>query len=161
MNIREAKISDLEQITRIYNWAIKSTTATFDINEQNVDDRMDWFEQHTGKYPLVVAEVDGKTVGYSSLSKFREKEAFSATAELSVYIDPDYHGKGIGKALMKEILEKGKSSGFHVVISVITGGNEVSARMHEKFGFELCGRLKEVGRKFDRWQDVLFYELAL
>lgn len=161
MIIREAKLSDLQQMVDIYNWAIENTTATFDLNRQTTDDRMDWFTHHTGTHPLIVSELDGRVAGYCSLSKFRDKEAYAKTVEISVYIDPDYHGKGIGSALIEEIIKRAKQLGHHVIIAGITAGNDVSVKIHEKFGFELCGNMKQVGFKFGKWQDCLFYQLLL
>jgi phosphinothricin acetyltransferase len=160
VKIRRAELSDLEQITEIYNWAIRNTTATFDIIEQTVEQRRAWFEHYKGVYPLIVAEHDGRVAGYSSLSRFREKEAFARTVELSVYVHPDRHGNGIGTLLMQTIIDMAWKLGHHVIVSGITSGNEVSIKMHEKLGFNFCGRFSEVGFKFDRWQDVDFYQLV-
>ncbi|MCX7709584.1 MAG: GNAT family N-acetyltransferase [Clostridia bacterium] len=161
MLIREAVISDVERLASIYNWAVANTTASFDINVVSLENRREWFSHYGGVYPLIVAEEDGKVVGYSSLSKFREKEGYAKTVELSVYVDPEYHGRGIGKHLVAEILERGKKLGHHVIMAGITAGNDVSIKMHENFGFKLCGHMKEVGYKFDAWQDVLFYQLTV
>ncbi|MDF2939124.1 MAG: family acetyltransferase, partial [Paenibacillaceae bacterium] len=106
-------------------------------------------------------EIEGKVAGYSSLSKFREKEAYKSTVELSLYISPEYRGRGLGKALMEEILKLAQVKGFHTVISGITAGNEVSVHLHEQFSFDYIGNFREVGKKFGVWQDVLFYQLLL
>lgn len=161
IKIRSAETVDLDQITRIYNWAVINTTATFDIVEQTLEKRKDWFEHYGGLYPLIVAEIEGRVVGYSSLSKFREKEAYAKTVELSVYVDQEFHGRGIGTLLMEKILNMAEELGHHAVVSGITAGNEISIKMHEKFGFKFCGCFKEVGYKFGKWQDVLFYQLIL
>lgn len=161
MIIREATEEDLEQITEIYNWAVRNTTATFDLAPQNVAQRKAWFEQHGSLHPLFVAEASGRILGYASLSVFREKEAYSRTVELSVYISPDFQRNGIGTLLMKKIIELAGELGHHCVVSGITEGNEASVKMHENLGFRLCGCFHEVGFKFGRWQDVLFYELIL
>lgn len=157
--IRDAQIGDIEQIAEIYNWAVENTTATFDLEKQSLDNRKEWFRHYGGAHPLIVAELDGRVVGYCSLSKFREKQAYARTVEVSVYIHPEYHGKGLGKKLLGEIIERGRSLGHHVIIACITAGNDISVKMHEKFGFYFCGRLNAVGYKFDRWQDILFYQL--
>ena len=161
MIIRDAAISDVEDLARIYNWAVANTTASFDINRQTIENRLEWFGHYGGRYPLIVAELDGKVAGYSSLSKFREKEGYAGTVEISVYIDPDYHGKGIGKKLMEEIVDRGRKLGHHVIVACITAGNDISVKMHEKMGFEFCGNMKQVGYKFGKWQDILFYQLTL
>lgn len=159
--IRRAEEADLSRITEIYNWAVENTTASFDINPQTVEQRAVWFSHYNQKYPLIVCEIDGFVTGYACLSEFRVKEGYKNTCEMSVYIDPNFQNKGIGNRLMGEIIELGKNNGFHTIISVITSDNEVSIKMHEKYGFILSGHLKEAGFKFDRYLDCLFYQLLI
>lgn len=161
IKIRTADIGDIEQLTQIYNWAVENTTASFDFTSQSVEKRKEWFSHYGGAHPLIVAEADGKVAGYSSLSKFRDKEGYARTVEVSVYVHPEYHGKGIGTRLLKEIIDRGRELGHHVIVAGITAGNGVSIKMHEKFGFVFCGNFKEVGHKFDQWQDCVFYQLIL
>ncbi|MDF2926983.1 MAG: family acetyltransferase [Paenibacillaceae bacterium] len=161
MIIRDAIVEDLPGILEIYNDAIRRLTATFDLEEKTLEDRREWFSHYGAHHPLIVAHADGKIAGYSSLSMFREKEAFKSTAELSLYIAEDFRGRGIGKALMLEIVNRARKVGFHTIVSGITAGNEISVRMHEQFGFQYVGNFREVGSKFGRWQDVLFYQLML
>jgi len=159
--IRNAKEEDLERLTYIYNWAVENTTASFDLKPQTIEKRREWFSHYGDFYPLIVAEFDGEVAGYASLSKFREKEGYLKTVEVSLYIAPEYQNKGIGKILLERIIEEGKKRGFHVIIAGITAGNEVSVRLHEKFGFVFCARLNEVAYKFEKWQDCLFYQLIM
>lgn len=161
MIIREAVSSDIQGITEIYNWAVENSTATFDIVPQTLEARKQWLSHYGGQYPLIVCEKDGKIAGYASLSKFREKEAYARTVELSVYVHPDFQQQGIGRALMLKVIEMGKQLKHHTIISVITTGNDVSVRMHEQLGFSYTGELKGVGYKFDRWLDVVFYQLMI
>lgn len=135
--------------------------ATFDLDEFTLDERREWFSHYGGHYPLIVAEQDGVIAGYASLSRYREKAAYDRTVESSVYVHPKFHGQGIGKALMVDILERAKTCGHHVVIAGITSGNEASVRLHEGLGFQFVGRFREVGHKFGQWQDVDFYQLIL
>lgn len=159
--IRDAVQEDVPVILEIYNDAVRNLAATFDLEEKTLEERMEWFGHYGGSHPLIVAEVDGKVAGYSSLSMFREKEAYKSTVELSLYIAEDCRGRGLGKALMEEILRRARQNGFHTVISGITAGNEVSVRLHEYFSFDYIGNFREVGKKFGVWQDVLFYQLLL
>ncbi|MCQ6264856.1 GNAT family N-acetyltransferase [Fictibacillus sp. WQ 8-8] len=161
VNIREALLRDLPAILDIYNDAIKTLTATFDLEEQTLEERKVWFEKYGGDFPLIVAKLDGKVAGYCCLSPFRDKAAYSRTTELSLYISSEFRGQGIGNALMEDILKRAADLGYHTVISSITGGNEASVKLHKKFGFEFVGNFKEVGYKFDEWQDVHFYQLML
>ncbi|WP_243297991.1 GNAT family N-acetyltransferase [Bacillus litorisediminis] len=161
LHIREAVLNDLPAMLEIYNEAVRTLTATFDLEEQTLEERTLWFEKFNERYPLIVAELNGEVVGYSSLSKFREKPAYSQSTELSIYISSKHRGYGIGSALMKEILRRAKKLGYHTVIAGITAGNEESIKLHEKFGFEYMGRFKEVGYKFGEWQDVLNYQYMI
>lgn len=98
--IREARIDDVGELREIYNWAVKNTAATFDLEEVSMENRRNWFCHYNPEHhPLIVAELeisDKKkvVVGYSSLSEYREKAAYSKTVELSVYVHPDYHNQG-------------------------------------------------------------------
>jgi len=161
MEIRRAKIEDLGRITDIYNNAIINTTATFDIETKSVDSRRDWFNSHGEKLPIFVAEAD-EVMGWVSLSKLFDKGAYAGTVEISIYIDQQYRGKGVGNALMERIVFHAKDNDkIHTVIARITGENKVSVHLHQKFGFEFVGTLKEVGYKFSRYIDVHLYQLLV
>lgn len=161
LHIREAILDDLPSLLDIYNYAIENLTATFDIEVQTLEQRRIWFKQYGGNYPLIVAMWEGQVVGYSCLNPFRTKPAYSQTTELSIYISPKHQGLGVGSALMQEILHRARQLAYHTVIGGITGGNEVSVKLHTKFGFEYVGCFKEVGFKFGTWQDVHFYQLMI
>jgi phosphinothricin acetyltransferase len=161
LTIREARLEDLPAMLSIYNHAIETTTATFDLEVQTYEQREVWFHKYDDQHPLIVAEKDGQIAGYGSLSKFRDKEAYSKSVENSVYIDERFHRQGIGKALLQELVQRARQLGYHTVIAGITAGNDGSVKLHEAFGFELCGRFRQVGYKFDAWQDVEFYQLML
>ena len=163
MTIRKAELKDLEALTRIYNYEVINGTSTFDLYPRTLEERKVWFSEHNvGNHPLFVSEEDGEITGYVSLSKYREKEAYSATVELSIYIDPDHRGKGVATALMRFILDYArKDDTIHNVVSVITSGNAVSSHLHEKFGFTFCGRIPEVGHKFGEFRHIDNYCLIL
>ena len=156
--IREAKESDLGRITEIYNQAILTTTATFDTEPKTTEERKEWFQKHSEKYPLIVAELEGRVIGWASLTPWSDRCAYSDTAEISLYIDEAYRGKGIGKKLMSEIMEAGHRAKLHTVIARISEGNEVSVQMHKKAGFIIIGNMREVGRKFGKLLDVLLMQ---
>ena len=161
MIIRKAKLSDLQEITDIYNDAIKNTVATFDTKIKSLEEQKEWFNSHGKRYPIIVAEKDKVIVGWSALSKYSTRCAYSDTVELSLYIKEEFQGKGIGKSLMKRIIEEGKKVGLHVILARITDGNKISIHLHEMFGFEHVGILKEVGYKFDRCLDVYLMQKIL
>lgn len=161
--IRTAQLTDMPELLDIYNYEVLHGTATFDLHPKAMEERMVWFYEHNkDNHPLIVAELDGKAVAYASLSPYREKEAYAATVELSVYVSPDYRRRGIARRLIEAILDEARSrDDIHTVISVITGGNEASIRLHEEFGFEFCGCLREVGVKFGRKLDIVNYQLLV
>lgn len=160
--IRRAQRTDIPDILRIYNEAVIHLVATFDLVEQTLEQRTEWFEQlETRRYPILVAEDQTSVVGYCSLAPYKEKPAYAKTVELSLYIDRSYRGQGIGSKLMAAIIVQAQETGFHTILSGITGGNEASVKLHEKHGFVVAGCLKEVGYKFGEWRDVYFYQLLL
>lgn len=158
MWIRNAEAKDLPFIKEIENEAIIHTTAIFDLEEKSLVDKEKWFENLHGVYPILVAEWEEEVAGYGYLSPYNDKLAYQTTAELSLYVNRKYRGYGIGHGLMKALLEKARDYQFHSIISLITEGNEASERLHEKYQFSHVGTLKEVGNKFDEWQNVKLYQ---
>lgn len=154
IKIRNATLNDLKDITIIYNEAIVKTNATFDTEKKTIDEQKKWFESHGPKNPIIVAEQDENIVGWASLSEWSDRCAYSDTAEISLYVLEKYQGKGIGKKLMKSIVEQGKKAGLHTLIARITDGNEISVHLHKMVGFESIGVMKECGWKFNKRLDV-------
>ena len=163
MLIRKAEQKDLPELLAIYNYEVVNGVSTLDLNPRTLEDWQAWFDRHNvGNHPLYVAEIHGSVAGYSSLSSYREKEAYQSTVELSIYISPDFRKRGIATALMAHILEDAKADErTHAVVSVITAGNEASCKLHEKFGFTFCGTVPEVGMKFGKYQDIVTYSLMV
>lgn len=145
-------------ITDIYNEAILTTDATFDVELKSVSEQKVWFDDHGKKNPILVAVVDGAVQGWASLSKWSTRCAYTKTAEISVYVKQEYRGRGIGTRLMHDILAAGETAGLHTVLSRITAGNDVSVHLHEQAGFEHIGIMKEVGNKFGRTLDVVMMQ---
>ncbi|MDF2669359.1 MAG: family N-acetyltransferase, partial [Paenibacillus sp.] len=123
LRIRLACEQDLPFILAIYNDAIVKSSATFDLTMQTLAERQEWFQQFGDYYPLIVAELEGKIAGYCCLTAFRSKAAYARTAELSVYLDDDFQGRGLGSMLLAEIIRLAAARGFHVLVAGITGGN--------------------------------------
>ena len=163
MTIRRAKGTDIEELLAIYNYEVENGVATFDLVPKTLSEWWNWYNAHNiENHPLLVAAEYGKVVGYASLSSYREKEAYKSTVELSVYIHADYRKHGVATALMEAILAEARADERTLtVVSVITSGNVASEKLHEKFGFEHCGRIREVGMKFDRYLDIDNYRLGV
>jgi L-amino acid N-acyltransferase YncA len=158
IKVRKALVKDLKAITEIYNEAVLKTDATFDNTPKTLKEQREWFDEHGPHNPVLVADADGKVQGWASLSQWSSRCAYAATAEISIYIKEEHRNQGIGKLLMQAILDAGDEAGLHTVISRITGGNQVSVRLHEKFGFKHIGVMREVGNKFGRMLDVIMMQ---
>ncbi len=163
IEIRMAKEADLKRLLEIYNYEVEHGTATLDLNKKTMTEWKTWFGEHqSGLHPLIVAMTGGRIAGYASLSPYRQKEAYRSTVELSVYIAPEDRRKGIASALMEKILRMARENpGIHLVVSVITTGNQASERLHQKFGFTWCGTMHEVGFKMGRYLDIDNCELRV
>jgi L-amino acid N-acyltransferase YncA len=159
MNIRRAILTDLAQITEIYNDAIQKTTATFDIEPKTQAQQESWFSNHDDRHPVLVATDNGLITAWASLSQWSDRRAYSETAEISVYVREEYRRKGIGKQLMAAIIQEGKTAGLHTVIARIAGSNKVSADLCKSFGFQYIGTMREAGKKFGNLLDVHLMQL--
>ncbi len=161
MQVRLATLADAEAIRTIYNREVTGSTVTFDLVPRSLDDQRSWLAAHAGAHPAVVAEVGGRIVGFGSLSPYRDRPAYATTVEDSVYVDTDWRGKGVGKAVLAELVRLAGLHGFHSVMARIVDGHEASIALHRACGFELVGIEREVGRKFGRWLDVVVMERLL
>jgi L-amino acid N-acyltransferase YncA len=154
LRIGPAAPEHLPAITQIYNQAVLKTVATFDTPPKTLEEQKIWFAHHGPKYPVLVAEQDGFVVGWTSLTKWSDRCAYSDTAEISLYINEEHQGKGIGRKLLQAIMVEGQKAGLHTVIARIAQGGEASLNLHRSVGFEHIGTMKEVGRKFGKLLDV-------
>jgi phosphinothricin acetyltransferase len=159
--IRPATESDLPAIDEIYAWYIPRSTCTYDEQIPPPEARINWFGHRDQRHPVTVAEVDGEIVGWGSLSEFRDRSAYRFTCEDSVYVRHDMHGRGIGAALLADLIERARALGYHTIIAGCDGEQAASIALHQKFGFEQVAHFKRVGYKFDRWLDVVFMQLML
>ncbi|MCH7483999.1 MAG: N-acetyltransferase [Chloroflexi bacterium] len=159
--VHSATEADVPAILDIYNEAILHTTATFDIEPQTLDERLQWFRETRPPHCVIVAEDEGQVVGWGCLRGFRSRVAYRFTAEDSVYIHEEHRGSGVGTLLLAELIERAKEGGFHSVMAGMTEGNPASEALHRRFGFAEAGREREVGYKFERWLDVVWMQLML
>lgn len=159
--VRTFDEKDVAPSCALANYYIENTAVHFaykpDTEEQF---RQVWIEGRE-RYPWVAAEIDGVFAGYAKCGVWRTREAYALTAETGIYIAHGAQGKGVGRALYKELIERARAAGFHVLVAGATLPNEASVRLHEAVGFERVGVFSECGRKFDRWHDVIFWQLRL
>jgi L-amino acid N-acyltransferase YncA len=162
ITIREATANDLPELLEIYNDVILNTTSVYSEQPHTLAMRLVWFnERKQAGFPVIVAEQDGVIVGFGSYGHFRVWPCYRFTAEHSVYVHKDHRGKGISKLLLKELIALAKNADLHALIAGIDSDNEVSMKLHLQFGFTQVAHFKEVGFKFGRWLDLLFFELLL
>ena len=159
--IRRAASSDVDAMTVIYNEAILTTTATFDLEPKTTDDRMRWFKSHDDRHPILVAVVNEQVVGWASLSVWSPRAAYNDTAETSTYVKQEHRGMGIGRKLKQAIIDEATQLGFHTLIAGVAEGSEASLYLNESFGFEKVGTFREVGRKFGKLLDVTYLQKML
>jgi L-amino acid N-acyltransferase YncA len=162
MLIRDARDADLDAILEIHNRAIRESLAIWTEEEADRAERERWFADHEAVgHPVLVAEIDGAVAGYAAYGPWRSKTGYRHTVENSVYVHDDFQRRGVGKALMAELIERARAAGIHVMIAAIEAGNAGSIEMHRRFGFEEPVILREVGTKFGQWLDVAFMRLEI
>ena len=153
--IRTAVPADLPALVAIYNHYIVHTSVTFDLAPLTVADRQPWFDAHgtTGRYRLLVSVDDAdRVLGYAP------KAAYDTTVEMSIYCDAAVTGRGLGRALYGALFDVIAHEDIHCVVAGMTLPNDASRRLHEAFGFVEVGVFHRVGRKFDQFWDVGWYE---
>jgi phosphinothricin acetyltransferase len=162
IKIRDYQIQDCPVILDIINDAILNSSALYDYNERTLPTQEAIFDEKLQKgFPVIVAEINNEVVGFGYYNEFRFREAYKFTVEHSVYANKNYIGKGIGKLMLTELIERAKQQNLHTMIGVIDSENTNSIDFHKKFGFEEVGFLKETGFKFNRWLHSVFMQKML
>jgi L-amino acid N-acyltransferase YncA len=162
ITLRDAAENDLEAIDAIYNAYVASSDCTMQIEPGTREERSAWFATlRSSGFPVLVAVEGDEVLGWGSLSKYAERAGYRFTAENSVYLREDARGRGLGRKLLAELIARARARGLHSLIAKIVAGQTASLALHRAAGFVEVGRLPEVGRKFDRWIDVVFMQLRL
>jgi L-amino acid N-acyltransferase len=147
----------------ILNEAIVNSTALYDYRPRQLESMAAWFKaKEVGRYPVIgaVAE-DGRLMGFATYGSFRAWPAYKYSVEHSVYVHKDHRGKGIGFALMRQLIDTARNQQYHMLIGGIDLANRGSIALHERLGFSHAGTIKHAGFKFGRWLDLAFYQLIL
>jgi len=163
-SVRAATLDDLQALTDIYNHYVINTTITFDLRPFTAAERRSWFDDHhtSGPHRLLVATDEaGSCMGYASTSRWRAKPAYDTTVEASVYCRPDAIGTGCGTALYSALFESIEREDVRTIVAGISVPNPASISLHERFGFRPVGVFHAVGRKFDEYWDVAWFERPL
>jgi L-amino acid N-acyltransferase YncA len=162
MLIRQAVDADLDAILAIHNEAIAHSTAIWTDDVVERSDREEWLAARTAAGdPVLVAIENEQVAGYATYARWRAKYGYRNTVEDSLYIAGPYQGRGIGRALLVELIARARAAGHHVMLADIESGNAPSIGLHESLGFVEAGHLREIGTKFDRWLDLTILQLDL
>ena len=150
-------------ILDIFNEVIRNSTALFDYRERSAETMIAWFAaKQAGRFPVIgVEDPQGRLLGFASYGSFRAWPAYQYTVEHSVYVHAGHRGTGIGRQLLRALIERARDQQYHVLVGGIEAGNGASIALHESLGFALAGTVREVGYKFGRWLDLCFYQLTL
>jgi L-amino acid N-acyltransferase YncA len=161
--LRAATAADVAAIAAIYRPAVLHGTASFEIEPPDKAEMLRRFEAiTTAGYPYFVAELGGCIVGYAYASAYRTRPAYRFTVEDSVYIAPEAHGKGIGRMLLKALIDASTAGGYRLMVAVIGDSRQyASITLHRSLGFTFCGTIHSVGFKFGRWLDSVIMQLPL
>jgi phosphinothricin acetyltransferase len=161
-DFRLATLEDLPAILAISNWAAENTAANFAAEPETLESwQRDWRETHEMFPWLVSTDADGALMGFAKASPWKGRCAYGWTAETTVYVNPEHHGQGAGKALYERLIAVLKAQGYCTLLGGITVPNPPSVRLHEALGFRRVALLEQVGWKFGTWHDVGYWELKL
>jgi L-amino acid N-acyltransferase len=156
---------DATAINGLYNATVSTTTVAWTEEHESVATRRQWLQaQHAANRPVLVAEADGRVVGFASYGEFRNATkwpGYRFTVEHTVHIDAAHQGAGVGGALLEALVERATAADLHVMIGAIDGENDGSLRFHQRHGFVEVARLHEVGFKFGRWLDLVLVQRTL
>lgn len=161
--IRLAREDDAAGVNEVYNPFIRDSAATFELEEYAEADRRAWLARHRGdaRYPVFVAERAGKISGFANAAPFDPREGYNSSVKTSVFIRPDRHGEGLGGRLYEALFAALAMTDLHRAYALIVAPNPASEALHKAFGFRHATTLSEVGRKFDRYHDVMWFEKRL
>lgn len=161
VTIRPATLADAEEILAVYASYITDTSISFETEVPTIDAFAARIENIIKNYPYLVCEMNDKIIGFAYACRHRERAAYKYSVDISIYIDENYHRKGIGKQLYTKLFEQLKNQGFYTVFASITLPNENSIGLHKSFGFTEVGTYHNVGYKYGKWHDVIWLEKPL
>jgi L-amino acid N-acyltransferase len=157
--IRPSTRDDLQAIVGIYNWAVNQTFATIDSEPLDTEEAAAWWEAHGKRSVLLVCVDETGVLAWARLLPWKQR-GFDVVEDL-VYVDPVHHGRGIGHALLKELIKEAKGLGYHTIVATIATDNRAGLALHSRLGFEVVGTIRHAAHKFDRWMDITLVQLAL
>lgn len=154
IQIRPVTLLDAQRILEIYQPYVLETTITFETELPSIEEIQERIMTTTLQYPYIIAEYEGEIVGYAYAGRFRKRQAYAQSAEISLYLDQNIRGKGFGKALLYALEMQLREQDVYTLISIVESSNIGSLKFHEKNGFIRAGYLPRIGHKFDKWLDI-------
>ncbi len=154
-------MADAEAINAIYNHYVRTSAATFQVEEETKEEREEELHSRPNELPLVVLEVNHEVAGWGALSPFKSRCAYRDTIELSIYVRPDRHRRGYGRRIVQDLVERARAAGYHTIVAASCAESSGSIALLRSSGFAEAGRLREVGSKFGRRLDVVYLQLLL
>jgi len=161
LQVRAAEERDANDIARIYMQAIQDHLATFEHFLGTSEERTRWVMEHTGKYPLLVAELNGRVLGWTSLSPYQVRPRIEGIAELLIYIDRDYRRHGVGRELMRAIQSTARKEGHHKLIGRFVAHNDAGRTLCRMTGWREVGMHQKHTLLEGRWHDVVVVEFLI
>jgi len=162
LTVRRLETRDFARLNEFLNHYIIHTAINFAMEPFTLEERAEWCAAYgpTGRHQMFVAEASGVVLGMASTSQFRPKHAYDTTVEVSVVCAPEAVGFGIGQRLYETLFDAVRGEDIHMAIAAITLPNAGSCALHERMGFARVATLREIGRKFDRYWDIAWYQRA-
>jgi phosphinothricin acetyltransferase len=161
MHIRPATEADLPAIRDIYNYYVDTSTATFQLEHDTEAERLAWFRKRSEKHPAIVAVEGDDIIGWASLSPHKERAGYARTVEASVYIHHNHLRRGVGRELLRALVDRARELGHRVIIGGACTEHPGSIALQRSMGFESVGVFRAVGRKFGRWLDVEYLQFTI
>ena len=160
--LRLASAADAEAICRIYNQGIEDRVATLETELRTPDERRQWLAGRDARHPVIVAEPEPNTsIGWASLNVFNARESSRFVADISVYVERGWRGKGVGRVLLEQLTELGRTHGFHKLVLSAFPGNAGGMALYAKSGFRTVGIYHEQGQLDGKWVDTIVMEKLL
>lgn len=161
IEIRNAQVEDAANLVAIYAPYVEKTAITFETQVPAVEDFKNRIKKTMKKFPYLVAIEEGQIVGYAYASTYYARAAYDWTVELSVYVQKEARGKGVGTLLYTALEEELTTRGFKNFLACIALPNPASIALHEKRGYEQVAHFKKVGYKFGTWHDIVWLQKSL
>lgn len=161
LEIRDANPDDFVRINEIYNWTIVDNHVSFDDKPYDLEGRQAWWEGRDRDLVCLIAEEQGRVVGFSYSSRYQSKSGYRSTVETTIVVDVDHLGRGLGTGLLSALLDRLEKGGLHTAIAIVALPNDASMALHLRLGYEEVGILQEVGHKNGKYWDTMILQKRL